>query len=242
MIFNDLCQYTLFIALCCPPSQAAVMTNCYEADALKTFTEQGEYIKALDEMDNCLALAVDKQPSKNDLTLFVDLIKEVLTTDDSISLTQAYQNFQSVLGIHLLNKTEFKFAQYFEKQTPAYRQLFSEVRQNGETYYFYYDTGRFVSNSRGIALTNQALIWKNLLGNPHRMAFNDIQTLTLVYDRAYFLNKNFSLTGWKLRINHNKNNEIRLSRLPVEALMPFLAAMTYFINFNQTTTDKGIMV
>jgi len=242
MSFNNLCQYSLLIVLCWPPSSAAVTTNCHDTESLKTFREQGEYIKALNEMDNCLALAVDKQPSKNDLHLFVDLIKQVLTKDYSTSLEQASHNFQSVLEIYLLNKPEFKFAHYFENHPTENTQLFSKVREVGEKYYFYYDTGRLFSDSRGIALTDKSLIWKNFIGKAHRLAFDDIQMLTLVYDKGYFLNKNLSWTGWKLRINNNKNNEIRLSRLPVEALMPFLSAMTYFINFNKTTADKGIMV
>lgn len=241
MFFKNLGQYGFIMALYWPLSSVAVTTNCHDTESLKTLREQGEYIKALDEMDNCLALAVDKRPSKNDLHLFVDLIKDVLTKDYSTSLEEAYQNFESVLGIHLLNKPEFKFAHYFENHPTEKTHLFSEVHQKGEKYYFYYDTGRFFSDARGIALTDKSLIWKNLIGKPRRLAFDEIEMLTLVYDSGYFLNNNLSWTGWKLRIN-NKNNEIRLSRLPVEALMPFLSAMTYFINFNKTTADKNILV
>jgi hypothetical protein len=117
-------------------------------------------------------------------------------------------------------------------------ELFSDIRQADEKYYFYYDTGRLLSHSRGIALTDKSLIWKNLAGKQHRLAFDNIESMTLVYDRNYSLNSNLSFTGWKVRVNDDQNNDIRLSRVPTEAIEPFVSAVAYFINFNKTSPYK----
>ena len=40
------------------------------------------------------------------------------------------------------------------------------------------------------------------------------------------------MTGWQLRFNKDKNNEIRLSGIPDKAIIPFVSALIYFINFH----------
>jgi hypothetical protein len=192
--------------------------------------EKGDYRGALQNMDTCLS--VQKQASQDDQNLFNDLIKQVLSANDSISFNDGYRNFQAVLKIRLLNNLKFKLKSDFEKHPKKDAKLFSKVRDKGEKYYFYYDTGRMLSYSRGIALTDQSLLWKNITGKPHRFAFNEIKNIKLVYKRG------LSLTGWQLVVNNDKNNNVRLSKMQDDTIIPFVSAMIYFINFNKTSSDK----
>lgn len=199
---------------------------------------QENYRGALQEMDKCLA---PNKSSKEDWELFAILIEHVLKANDSTSFEQASQNFQSVLSVSLFKGLTFQFAHYFETHPKPDTKLFSKVREAEEKYYFYYDSGRLFSHSRGIALTDKSLIWKNLTGKPRRLAFDDIMSVALVYDRR-FLNSDLSFTGWKLRLNNDKKNDIRLSRVSVKAIMPFFYAISYFIRFNQTRIDRKLMI
>jgi len=226
MYFKSYYQYLLILALCWFPWSASLATTCSNSESLKTFIEREDYRRALSELDKCLT-TVDKQ-STEDLQLFEHLRNKILSTDKDISFEDAYRNFQSVLKIYPLNGLEFELAHYFERNPD--NELFSELRQKHEKYYFYYDTGRFFSNSRGIALTNKAVIWKNLSSKPSRLEFNKIKSLTLVYERG------FSLTGWNIRFNDNEM--FRLSGVQDEAIIPFISAIIYFINFNQTVSNN----
>jgi hypothetical protein len=199
MSFSRLCQYSVVIALCCFLGRASIASTCSDSEFLKSLIEVGNYRSALQRMDRCLRAS--KQPEADDWQLFNELIKQVLTVSSSTSFEEAYRNFQKVLQIHLLSGLKFKLASYFEDHPTDNHNLFSEVRETYEKYYFYYDTGRLFSHSRGIALTERSLIWKNFTGEPHRLAFDNINSMTLAYDRGFSLNSNFSLTGWKLRIN-----------------------------------------
>jgi len=233
MFFNKLlCRSTLFLALCAFPL-AGSMAACSDSGSLKTFIEKGDYRTALQNMDSCLR--VQEKPLPDDQQQFNDLIKQVLAANHSISFNEVYRNFQTVLGIYLLKSLEFKLNSDLEKQPKEEAKLFSSVREKGEKYYFYYDTGRLFPYARGFALTNQSLIWKNLTGSPHRLAFNDIDSIKLVYERG------FSLTGWKLIVNDDRDNDIRLSKVPDEAITPFVSAMIYFINSNKTSPDKEMV-
>jgi hypothetical protein len=207
--------------------------TCSEAEALKTWQEKGDYRSALQELDNCLSA----QPalSNQDIGLFNELLKQVLAPNTATSLEESYRNFQSVLKTHLLGTLGFEFADYFKTNPKEDSKLFAELRKPEEKYYFYYDTGRVMSHSRGIALTDKALLWKNLTGEPQRLEFNDINHMTLVYELG------LSLTGWKIQVNHNAANEIRLSGIPDKVIQPLVAAMIYFINANKTTPAKEMI-
>ena len=167
-------------------------TTCSEAEALKTFQDKGDYRGALQELDNCLNTQQEDLDNQ-DISLFNELLKQVLAPNTANSLDESYRNFQSVLKTHLLSTLEFEFADYFKTNPEADSKLFTEIRQPDEKYYFYYDTGRMISHSRGIALTDKALLWKNLTGEPQRLGFDDINHMTLVYELG------LSLTGWVLR-------------------------------------------
>lgn len=207
--------------------------TCSEAEALKTFQEKGDYRSALQELDNCLSA----QPalSNQDMGLFNELLKQVLAPNTATSLEESYRNFQSVLKTHLLSTLGFEFADYFKTNPKEDSKLFAELRKPEEKYYFYYDTGRVMSHSRGIALTDKTLLWKNLTGEPQRLEFNDINHLTLVYELG------LSLTGWKIQVNHNAADEIRLSGIPDKVIQPLVGAMIYFINANKTTPAKEMI-
>ena len=231
---RQLCQYSLILILGGCFLNVSFAAACGESELLKKYLIKGHYRSALQEMDFCLKAV--KEPSLDDLDLFKDLIKQVLSANNFTSVEEVSKNFQSTLNIHLFNGLTFQFAHYFETHPTEDTKLFSLVREAGEKYYFYYDTGRLFSHSRGIALTNKSLIWKNLTGKPRRLAFDDIQSLALHYDRS-FLNRNLSFTGWKLQVNNDKKNDIRLSRMSAKAIMPFFYAINYFIHFNTTATD-----
>ena len=226
-----LSKYSFVMAFCWFPMSASVASMCSDYEPIKTFMEKGNYQSALQEMDKCLRAL--KQPSADDQRFLVDLVKQLRIASNPTSLEDAYRNFQSILKIHLFDGLKFEFAPDF-KAHPK-QKLFAEVRKAGEKYYFYYDTGRVLSHSRGIALTSKSLIWKNLIGEPNRVEFNDIKTITLVYERG------LSLTGWKLQVNSgNKDrSDIRLSSVPNEALIPFALAIIYFIDANKTSPDKS---
>ncbi len=233
MYFSRLCKYSFVIALGSFPLSASFAGPCSNSEILKIYTEKGDYRGALRHLGYCLNLKGIK-PSADDRRLFDELLKQVLAIEGEV-----YRNFQSVLKNHyILRELEFKLASDFKKHPKNDAKLFSEVRQANEKYYFYHDTGRMLSHARGIALTDKSLIWKNLAGKQHRLAFDEIKSMTLVYDRSYSLNSNLSLTGWRVRVNDNKNNDIRLSRVPAEAIEPFVSAVAYFINFNKTSPDK----
>ncbi|MDM8561674.1 hypothetical protein [Candidatus Parabeggiatoa sp. HSG14] len=235
MYFSNLYKYSLIIALCCGfPLNTSFATTCSHLEAITTPMTQGEYRDALKSMNKCL----DKQPSVSDQQLLNDLIKQVLApVDDTTSFDEVYGNFQEILKIPSLKKLGFQMGSYFEKYPKKANKLFADVRGEGEKYYFYYDTGRFFSHSRGIALTDKSLIWKNLTGDAQRVPFDDIKTMILTYDHGFSMNSNLSLTGWKLRINNDQNKDIRLSRVVDEAIQPLISAMIYFINFNKTSSD-----
>ncbi|NJO18419.1 MAG: hypothetical protein HC877_22600, partial [Thioploca sp.] len=207
--------------------------TCSEAEALKTWQDKGDYRSALQELDNCLS--AQQSFSNQDIDLFNQLLKQVLAPNTATSLEESYRNFQSVLKTHLLGTLGFEFADYFKTNPKEDSKLFAEIRQPDEKYYFYYDTGRVVSHSRGIALTDKALFWKNLTGEPQRLGFDDINHMTLVYELG------LSLTGWEIRVNQDEANDIRLSGVPDNVIQPLVSAIIYFINANKTTPAKEMI-
>jgi hypothetical protein len=197
MYINRILILCLVITIGLSPLNAPfAAAPCSHLPSVKNLLKQNNFRKALQHMDKCLSEF--QQPEMEDWKLFKALIRQVLTVSDSTSFEEAYRNFQSVLKTHLLNGVEFQFRDYFDRYQQLF--LFSEVREAPEKYYFYYDTGRFLSHSRGIALTEQSLIWKNLTDSASRLAFDEINSVTLIYDHGFTLNNDLSLTGWKLGI------------------------------------------
>lgn len=230
MYFNKLCKYSIIITLCWLPLSGFSASNCSESESLKTMMANGNYRSALQEMDKCLAAF--KQLSVVDFGMFNNIIKHVLTVNKSTSLEDVYRNFQSVLKIHRFTDLEFQFARYFKTHLKDDVNLFSTVRQADEKYYFYYDSGRVFSYSRGLALTDKSLIWKNIIEGPYRLVFDDIKSIKLIYEYG------LSLTGWQLQVNNDENYTIRLSSVPDDAIIHFVSAVIYFINANKSSSDQ----
>jgi hypothetical protein len=233
-LFKDLRKYSILIALCSLPFTHTLAATCGDAETFKTLREQGDYRGALQELDKCISAAGDKKVA-TDLTLLNELMKQILRSADTSSFDEVYRNFQSVLKIHLLSKLEVEFADFFKTHPKEDAKLFTELRKADEKYYFYYDTGRMLSHSRGLALTDKALLWKNLTGVSVRLPFDDIKSMSLIYELG------LSLTGWKLRINNSESYDIRLSGVPTEVIQPFITAIIYFINANKTVPQKEIV-
>ncbi|MDM8566747.1 hypothetical protein QUF74_13980 [Candidatus Halobeggiatoa sp. HSG11] len=220
---NKLYKYW-FILLWLPMNISAAVL-CSDLKSLQTHKDQDNYRDALQLMGNCLT-KISPQPSTDDLLALDEIIGQVLLLDDALSFEDSYRNFQSVIeNYYHLQGLEFKFADYFQRPKSK---LFSKLYKPEEKYYFYYDTGRMLSFSRGIALTNKAVIWKNITDEAQRMDFSKINTIALIYERG------LSLTGWKLRLD--KYKDIRLSGVPKEAITTLAQAIIYFINVNRTGT------
>jgi hypothetical protein len=220
------------VALCALPLTTSWATTCHESETLKTLQGQSDYRGALQDLDQCVSAS--ETPSQEELSLLNELVKQVLTVTDSTSQEEAYRNFQVVLKSHLLKGVEFEFADHFNQNSKDDEKLFSDVRQAEEKYYFYYDTGRMWSHSRGIALTDKAILWKNLTGDPQRLAFDELKSMMLIHELG------LSLTGWKIRLNDNEAYEIRLSGIPDQAVQPFLTSIIYFINANKSSEQAVV--
>ncbi len=220
---------TLWLSL---SSITACAVTCGESTYVKQFIKKQDYKAALSEIDNCISTS--EVPVAEDLQLFNDLLAKILE-QHKVTPEEAYQNFKAVLSIHDLKEMEFEFLNYFETHLEEQKNLFSDVHDPSDNYYFYYDTGRVLSHSRGIALTAQAIFWKNLVGGLHRVSFDDIQSLTLIYEVGV------SLSGWALRINESADNDIRLSKLPKAGVIPFITALTYFVKAHKSKTEKIVL-
>ncbi|MCK5717556.1 MAG: hypothetical protein KAH77_08705 [Thiomargarita sp.] len=144
-----------------------------------------------------------------------------------IPLEQAIQNFQDMLSHDALKALNFKFPHDFNEHPELQDILFQNVHSTDNPYQFYYDTGAVWSNSRGIALTNNTLIWKNVTGKVLRVYFKNIRSLSL---RHHF-------TGWTVILNHNEDYGIRLSSIKQENVLSFVTAMVYFINFHKNRNE-----
>ncbi|HHB91919.1 MAG TPA: hypothetical protein ENK59_01750 [Thioploca sp.] len=210
-----------FILLWLPMNISAAVL-CSDLQSLQNLKEQGNYRSALQLMGSCLT-KINPQPSSDDLLALDKIVEQVLILDKELLFEDNYRNFQSVIeNYYYLQGLEFKFADYFQRPKTK---LFPKLSKVEEKYYFYYDSGRILPFSRGIALTNKAILWKNIAGYPQRLSFEQINNIALIYERG------LSLTGWKLRINNNK--DIRLSRISEKAVSTFAQAIVYFINFNK---------
>jgi hypothetical protein len=246
MFLKKYYPYYLIIALC-GVSSIAFASQCSDSETIKTLKMLGNYRSALQTMGACLKDASNPL-SLEDSYFFQHLMKQILSVDNTTSLVEASENFQSVLLNHPVLKElapRFQFKDNFqepkEQSAEQDKLLFSKVRQAQEQYYFYYDTGRLFSNARGIALTDQSLIWKNLTGKPHRVSFADIKKMELIYDQGFSLKPDLSATGWKLKIDEDSNHDIRLSHVPGKAIEPLVEAMVYFINFNKAMQNQKLV-
>ncbi|MBE9562649.1 MAG: hypothetical protein IMF12_07290, partial [Proteobacteria bacterium] len=209
---NKLYKYW-FVLLWLPMNLSATVL-CSDLQTLQTHKNQKDYRSALQLMGSCLT-KIKPQPSTDDLLALDGIIKQVLVLDKTLPFEESYRNFQSVIENHYyLHDLEFKFANYFQQPKTK---LFPKLRKAEEKYYFYYDTGRMLSFSRGIALTDKAVVWKNITDKPQRLEFEKIDSITLIYEQG------LSLTSWKLRLN--KDKDIRLSRVPEKAVKPLVQAI-----------------
>ncbi|MFK5969700.1 MAG: hypothetical protein QM487_06210 [Candidatus Marithrix sp.] len=214
-----------FILLWLPMNISAAVL-CNDLRSLQTLKEQGNYRSALQLMGSCLT-KINPQPLSDDLLALDEIIEQVLILDKGLPFEDSYRNFQSVIeNYYYLQDLEFKFADYFQRPKTK---LFPKLHKAEEKYYFYYDSGRILPFSRGIALTNKAILWKNIADDPQRLSFDQINNIALIYERG------LSLTGWKLRINNNK--DIRLSRISEKAITTLAQAIIYFINFNKAGSE-----
>jgi len=214
--------------------------------------EQGNPIKELQLLDACVSsYGKTFSLSQTDNELLKKLTTQIFKKSESeseseseqfskkseqfskksdISLAERYNNFKVVLSTHFFSELKFKF-----KNNLGEDNLFKAAHQPEESDYFYFDTGKMVSASRGLVLTDKAIIWKNLLGSSirwnkltgsaSRLAFDKISNVTLVHEISIK-----SVMGWKLRLNNNKDYEIVLSKLSDENVELFASAFVYFIN------------
>lgn len=182
----------------------------------------GSAVKILDE----LTFNFSEETTKEDIVLLEYCITNILQRYEGKFL-YLYSDFKDVLSLRLFEDCDFHFLDEnsdIEDEINA----FNEIREPEETVYFYYDTGRILSDSRGALLTDEAIYWKNSIGDSKRLNYENIISATLVYE------KGLSLTGWKLIFNGDEDLNIRLSRIEDEGLVPFIGALIYFVNLNST--------
>ena len=198
------------------------ISKCYIDNTRK----KRDFRKAVKALDYYLQLS-DSEISEEHNLMFNELIANLLSAYN-IPFLESYENFKTVLSTHLFQDLQFLYLDSLWKETSENNQLFQNIIAPSETFYFYYDTGRIKSFSRGIALTDESILWRNLNDDAHRYAFDDIESFMLVYE------KGLSLTGWKVRINNDPDLDIRLSQIPDEAVVAFLSALLYYININRS--------
>lgn len=189
-------------------------------------------IKNLQTFDECLAsYGDDFKLSQTDKDQLNQLTEAVLAS--SKSLDEGYANFQAVLSTHLFKEFKFQF-----KDTLANNQeLFKDARDAADVLYFYFDTSQLTSSgSRGVLLTDKAIMWKNLLGSgisfksltgsATRLPFDQITGIALTHERDL----TSALNAWKLRLNENKDYTMVLVGLSEDNVEMFANAVTYLIN------------
>lgn len=198
-------------------------TACHQSESLQQQVQAQQPRQALQALEKCLQTAEVITPEDN--ALFNQLFKALLTQYD-VPFDQSYQNLQTAFAVRPLNQLLIQW------QKDISSTLFKSKKAEEESFYFYYDTGRFQSEARGIALTDHALIWENFLDSPQRLAFDHIEDIRLQHSNG------ISLTSWQLQFN--EQHELRLSQLTDEQIIPFVSALIYFINFNKTSSDEFI--
>ena len=156
------------------------------------------------------------------MNAYSDHVKYLLS-QYNVSFYDAYINFKSIMTSHIFKDFHFHFAGSFNEKHKE-SELFEQSESINDVF-FYYDTGRFFSDSRGILLSKQGVVWKNLTGDVIKLGFNDIKTIRLVYE------KGLSLTGWKIRINEIEGVDIRLSGLGDAKIIPFISSLIYLSNY-----------
>lgn len=172
--------------------------------------------------------------TEEDKSKFTNGIYTILSNYDGEFL-DLYDNFKFVLLLHYYDGLSFYFSSE-DFDIDESLKVFDELREPEETSYFYFDTGRFISNSRGLLLTDETLYYHNFSEDTHAIALDDISAITLSYE------KGLSLTGWKLRFNEDESTDLRLSRIDDEALIPFIASLIYFINLNNDQKEISLFI
>lgn len=221
------------LALEVPEKEMAILagwiTLCH-----KKYVDHHDTIKNLQHLDQCfMTYDKDFQVSSADKELLSTLIQKVLV--QGTSLETAYENFKVVLSTSPFRELKFKFKEELQKND-----LFKEVIAPTETLYFYFDSGTVSSGNRGLALTHQSIVWKNLLatsinlknitGSSMSMPFDKISSVALVYETHLAA----PLGEWKLRLNNDQ--DIILPKLSTENVEIFASALVYF--FNSTLSNK----
>ena len=182
----------------------------------------GQSIRLIDE----ILYYFPDQTDSVDQNLLDQCISEILLCNDN-NFVYLYDNFKSLLSLHFFDNCPFEFLE--ENRTiDDSIEIFSDIYEVEETSYLFFDTSRLLSKSRGMILTDEAIYWKNLTGDAKRIGYDNIDSVTLIYE------KGISLTGWKLRFNQDENLELRLSRISDESILPFTGALLYFSNLNRT--------
>lgn len=189
-------------------------------------------IKNLQTFDECLAsYGDDFKLSQTDNDQLTQLTQAVLVSGKS--LDEGYANFQAILSTHLFK--EFKFQ--FKDALANNQELFKEARDAADVLYFYFDTSKLTSSgTRGVLLTDKAIMWKNLLGSgisfksltgsATRLPFDQITGIALTHERDL----TSALNAWKLRLNENKDYTMVLVGLSEDNVEMLANAVTYLIN------------
>ncbi|MDM8566687.1 hypothetical protein QUF74_13675 [Candidatus Halobeggiatoa sp. HSG11] len=205
---------------------------CKEASFYKELVDSMDYRGALLEIHKCIALY--DEPATKDIDSFNAILTKILE-QKTVSETELYKNFVAILSLPYFSNLNFRFSNYFETQPTKQASLFPDVHLTSTNkYHFYFDTGRVMSDGRGLALTKNSILWKNLLGTQESMSFSNLKNFTLIFERGV------SLSGWKLRINVSEKNDIRLSRLPKEGVVPFISALLYFVNSHKLENQEKV--
>ncbi len=192
--------------------------------------KKNEALKILDEIRFYLNEFYTEEDKKQ-----LKIAIESILADYDGDYNKLYGNFKLILSLHYFDGLDFEFlANDFDLDAEV--TAFSELRDPGETAYFYYDTGRIISGSRGILITDENLYFQNFMGREANVALNEINTMALTYE------KGISLTGWKLRINDDENLDVRLSRIDDEAVIPFVASIIYLINLNNDLNEISLYI
>ena len=198
----------------------------------KKYVDQHDPIKNLQDLDQCfMTYGKDFKLSAADKELLGHLIQHILTQHDSLETD--YERFKTILSISLFNAFKFKFKEDFQQE-----ELFKEVIAPTEPLYFYFDPGTVSSGNRGLVLTRQSIVWKNLLspsidlknltGSSMSMPFEKITSVALIYETHLAA----PLGEWKLRLNNDQ--DISLPKFSVENVEVFAWALVYFFNIHSS--------
>lgn len=202
--------------------------NCIDSTHFQNFTAQRQFRQALLELDQCMQSVGHVHVA--DSKVLQQLLSIVLE-NKPVDFNHAYLNFKTVLSLHYFDNLALRFVDFFEMRPQAQQQLFAQQHNINKSFYFYHDTGRLRTLQRGIALTQNTLFWRNLLGDAQKLPFSQIKSVTILNEPG------LSFTAWKVVLNNNREMDIRLSQIPTKGVLPYISALIYFIHMNRD--DEG---